>query len=187
MPQEYEAITAVLNAAVHGEAGAVEQLWRLVYSELKQIARSQIAAEAPGRTLQPTALLHEAFFRLFGKDDVEWENRRHFFAAAAKAMRQIRIDDARRRNRLKRGGESRRVELGEEPPIFAQDPAEVLAVHEALAQLEKIDERQAQVVALRYFAGLTVEECAAALDISSRSVVNEWRLARAWLYRRLST
>ncbi len=150
------------------------------------MAHRQMAAEAAGHTLQPTALVHEAFFRLFGNGELQWSSRRHFFGAAGKAMRDIRVDDARRRNRLKRGGGERPGALAEEPPAFDADPSEVLGVHEALGKLEQKDPRKAEVVMLRYFAGLTVDECATALDVSSRTVDKEWRFARTWLHRELA-
>ncbi len=179
-------ITQLLAAAGEGDEAAQRQLWAVIYDELRKLAQSQMAAEAAGHTLQPTALVHEAFFRLFGDAEAEWSSRKHFFGAAAKAMRQIRIDDARRRNRLKRGGGERPGVLADEPPVFDQDPTEVLAVHDALDRLEGEDSRKAEVVMLRYFAGLTEEEAASALGVSRRTVQIEWRLARAWLHRELS-
>ncbi len=179
-------VTELLAAVGRGEDSAQEALWAVVYDELRRVARGQMAGEASDLTLQPTALVHEAYFRLFDSQDVQWSSRRHFFAAAAKAMRRIRIDDARKRKRLKRGGAERPAHLAEEPPLFDQDPVEVLAVDEAVDKLEQLDPRKARVVMLRYFAGLTVDETADALDVSPRTVDNEWRLARAWLHRELS-
>lgn len=179
-------ITQLLAAAGEGDEAAQRQLWSAIYDELRRLAQSQMAAEAAGHTLQPTALVHEAFFRLFGDENAEWSSRRHFFGAAARAMRQIRIDDARRRNRLKRGGGEYLRALADEPPVFDQDPTEVLAVHDVLDQLEQEDSRKAEVVMLRYFAALTEEETASALGVSRRTVQIEWRLARAWLHRELS-
>lgn len=179
-------VTQLLVAASGGDAAAQKQLWSTIYNELRGIARQQMVGEAAGHTLQPTALVHEAFFRLFRGHDVHFENRRHFFGAAAKAMRRIRIDDARKRKRLKRGGGKEPAALDAEPAIFDSDPAEVLAVHEALDKLEAEDPRKAEVVMLRYFAGLTEEETASALDLTRRTVQTEWRLARAWLHRELS-
>lgn len=198
-------VTELLAAAGRGDGGAHERLWALVYDELHRVARRQMADEAPGHTLQTTALVNEAYLRLIGDVDVQWANRRHFFAAAAKAMRRIRIDDARRRGRLKRGGpqpgneasrqqgnkvdasaaRAKRVPL-DEAVVFDDDPAEVLAVDEALSKLEQKDPRKAEIVQLRYFAGLTVDETADALGISPRTVDREWVFARAWLKRNLS-
>ena len=179
-------ITQLLAAANQGDSSAVRQLWSVIYDELRRIARRQVADEAPAHAREPTTLVHEAYFRLMGGDGVEWSDRKHFFGAAARAMRQIRVDDARRRNRLKRGGGQRPGALIDDPPALDEDPAEVLAVHEALDKLEREDPRKAEVVTLRYFAGLTVEECASALDVSPRTVDNEWRFARIWLHRELS-
>ncbi len=181
-----ESITQLLGAIEEGDASAREQLWSAVYSELRALAQHQMAAERPGHTLQPTALVHEVFIRLFGDRDTHWANRRHFFVAAAQGMRQICIDDARKRKRLKRGGGWQRANVEENPPIFEQDPAEVLAIDEALEGLRKIDARKTEVVMLRYFAGLTIDETAAVLGISPRSVDVTWRVAKAWLHRELS-
>ena len=180
-------ITQLLADAGRGDSAAVEQLWSVIYDELRRIARHQVAREAPAHARQPTTLVHEAYFRLIGGDDVHWSDRRHFFGAAAKAMRDIRVDDARRRNRLKRGGGERPGALIDDPPAFDKNPTEVLAVNEALDKLEQQDPRKAEVAMLRYFAGLTVEECAAALGVSARTVDTEWRFARVWLHRERST
>jgi RNA polymerase sigma factor (TIGR02999 family) len=179
-------ITQILDAVAQNEDGASEYLWKLVYGELRAIAAAQMAREAPGRTLQPTALVHEAYFRLFGKNGTAYNNRAHFFASAARVMRHIRVDDARKRNRVKRGGGNKPGELLEEPAVFDQDPLEVIEIHEILDRLEKVDQLKAQLVMLRYFAGLNTDECAAALGVSRRTVTNQWQLARAWLYRELS-
>jgi RNA polymerase sigma factor (TIGR02999 family) len=176
----------LLTAVGQGDAAARSKLWRLVYDELRHVAQRQLAREAPGRTLQPTSLVHEVFLRLTAGEAVQFENRRHFFGAAARAMRQIRIDDARRRRRVKRGGGKRPGVVDQEPAVFDQDPAQVLAVDEALKRLEQMDPRKAEIVTLRYFAGLTEQETAAALDLSRRTVQMEWRLAKAWLHRELS-
>ena len=198
-------LTRLLAAAGRGDASAHHKLWVLVYDELHRLAQHQVAKETPGRTRQPTSLVHEAYLRLTAGQNIEWANRRHFFAAAAKAMRHIRIDDARKRNSLKRGGGRQSQPLDEDliphpqrgrgtpapaagwgTPVSEQDPAELLAVDEALGKLEQTDPRKAEVVMLRYFAGLTVDETASALDVSPRTVDNEWRYARAWLHRQLS-
>lgn len=181
-----QSVTRLLTAIGQGDEAARSKLWRLVYDELHHVARRQLAREAPGRTLQPTSLVHEVFLRLTAGGAVQFENRRHFFGAAARAMRQIRIDDARRRGRVKRGGGKRPGVVDQEPAVFDQDPAQVLAVDEALKRLEQMDPRKAEVVTLRYFTGLTEEETAAALDLSRRTVQMEWRLAKAWLHRELS-
>ncbi len=176
----------LLAAANDGDESARKQLWSAIYDELRELARKMTAGEPRGRTLQPTALVHEAFFRLFGQDKGDWSSRRHFFGAAARAMRQIRIDDARKRNRLKRGGNNKREGLVGAQVLYDQDPAETLAIGEALDGLEAENPRQAEVVMLRYFAGLTESETAGALGVSRRTVQNDWRLARAWLHRELN-
>jgi RNA polymerase sigma factor (TIGR02999 family) len=179
-------VTELLAAVSDGEASAQSRLWSLIYDELHAVAQRQMASEPPGRTLQPTSLVHEAYLRLFGDQHVHWANRRHFFAAAAQAMRRIRIDEARRRTRRKRSGGRQQVPVDDAAVAFDQDPIEVLAVDEALVRLQRADPRQAEVVLLRYFAGLTVEETANALDVSPKTVNNDWRFARAWLHRELS-
>jgi len=158
----------------------------MIYDELRGLAQRQMAAEAPGRTLQPTALVHEAYLRLIaGNEKAQWANRRHFFAAAAKAMRRIRIDDARKRNRLKRGGGENPRSLQDAPGVFDQDPVEVLAVDEALIKLARTNPRTAEVVNLRYFVGLTGDETAGTMGLSARTVDREWEFARVWLHREL--
>ncbi len=179
-------ITELLAAVGRGDGAAREKLWALIYEELHRLAHCELGGHNPLRNPHPTSLVHEAYFRLTANEPVEWANRRHFFAAAAKAMRCIRIDDVRKRNRLKRGGGRQPAPLGEAPPGLNQDPAELLAVDEALNKLEEKDPRKAEIVMFRYFAGLTRDETAAALEVSPRTVDNEWRLARAWLYRELS-
>ncbi len=179
-------VTQLLVAAGRGDAAAADRLWSAVYDELRRVARCQLAREGPGCTLDSTSLVHEAFLRLTGDEPIEWANRRHFFGAAARAMRRIRVDDARKRGRFKRGGGQQPELSNEEPPVFDDDPVEVLAVDEALQNLEHTAPRQAEVVMLRYFAGLSVDETAGALDVSPRTVDYEWRFARAWLHRELS-
>jgi RNA polymerase sigma factor (TIGR02999 family) len=179
-------VTQLLATVSGGDAGSQDRLWSLIYDELRLLAQQQMAAEAPGHTLQPTALVHEAYFRLFGENPVQWSNRGHFFTAAAEALRRIRIDDARRRGRFKRGGGQRPASITEEPAVFDQDPVEVIAVGEALEELKQTAPRQAEVVKLRYFTGLTGDECAAVLEIAPRTVDKDWALARAWLHRKLT-
>jgi RNA polymerase sigma factor (TIGR02999 family) len=186
MPSPDPPLTQLLADAAAGDEAAHERLWSAVYEELHRLASQQMAAEAGARTLQATALVHEAYLRLTRGSDADWACRQHFFAAAAKAMRRIRVDDARRRNRLKRGGGKQRESLGDGPVFFADDPAEVLAVDEVLAKLEQLDHVTAEVVKLRYFAGLTVDETAEALNLGARTVDKKWRMARAWLYRALT-
>jgi len=191
-----QSITQLLSAAGRGDEGARERLWAIVYDELHRIAIGQAKHEAPGRTLQPTALVNEAYLRLLGDSGGGWADRRHFFAAAAKIMRRIRIDDARKRKRLKRGGARRPVSLdaaSETGLALADlvlwdddDPAETLALDEALSRLEQIDPRKAEVVMLRFYTGLTRDQIAEMLKIAPRTVDKDWHFARAWLHRELN-
>lgn len=180
-------VTQLLSAASHGDHAASEALWKSVYVELRRLAASQLAAEVPGHTLQPTVLVHEVFLKLVNVQNGAFENRRYFFAAAARAMRCIRIDDARRRKRQKRGGGGSAGPLEHDPPVFDDDPDLVLAVDEALARLRAIDPRKVEVVELRYFAGLSVDETAVAMGVSPRTVDMHWRFARAWLHKELGS
>ncbi len=176
--------TALLQAAQAGDTAAAAALLPLLYDELRKLARARVARLPPGQTLQPTALVHEAYLRLVGKQDLRLEGRRHFFFAAARAMRDILVEQARRKAGPRRGGDRRRAELGEvavEPP-----PDDVLAVHEALAELEKADPVKAQIVNLRYFAGMTEPEAAAVLGVSERTLQRQWRFIRAWLRKHLA-
>ncbi len=179
-------VTQLLAAVRRGDDHAHERLWSAIYNELRSIARHQMAGDAPNLTLQPTALVHEAYLRLIGSNLPPFHNRNLFFAAAAKTMRQIRVDYARKRSSLKRGGGKRPSSLDEEMAVFDENPSEVLAINEALDRLEKADPRKAELVTLRYFAGLNLAECATALGIARRTVDKQWRLARAWLHRELS-
>jgi len=168
------------------DGGPTDELIPLVYAELRVLARAWMAREPKGHTLPPTALVHEAYLRLVTDPNMKWDNRRHFFGAAAEAMRRILIERARRVSRQKRGGDHTRVELDEElAPGDEPKVDEVLAVHGALDDLEAIDPQMAQVVKLRYFGGLTVEETAQALGESPRSINRSWTAARAWLKRRM--
>jgi RNA polymerase sigma factor (TIGR02999 family) len=174
-------VTHILSAVEQGDPHAAEQLLPLVYDELRKLAASQMACEKPGQTLDATGLVHEAYLRLVGGQ--QFENRRHFFAAAAEAMRRILIDHARARATVKRGGDQRRVELGGLPAN--QPDVDLLALDDALTELEKHDESAAKLVKLRYFAGLSHQEAAAALGITRRAADRLWALARAWLYQQL--
>lgn len=180
------AVTQMLRAAGAGDAQAAAELLPLVYSELHKLAEARMAKTPPGNTLQPTALVHEAYLRLVGSEDPGWTSRGHFFAAAAQAMRQILVDQARRKASRKHGGDRQRVDLGRAEP-FIEPPAEdLLALDEALKRLEEADPRKGKIVMLRYFAGLTNEETAAALDISVPTVERDWRFIRTFLYTLLS-
>ncbi|UCC30910.1 MAG: sigma-70 family RNA polymerase sigma factor [Phycisphaerales bacterium] len=179
-------VTQMLRAASDGDPQAAADLLPLVYSELRKLARARMAKTPPGNTLQPTALVHEAYLRLIGRDNPSWNSRGHFFAAAAQAMRQILVEQARRKFTLKRGGNRKRIPLDEVDPAIEPPPEDVLALNEGLTHLEKVDPRKGQIVMLRYFAGLTTEETAAALSVSAPTVEREWRFARAFLYTLLA-
>ena len=179
-------VTRILSAIEQGEAHAADQLLPLVYDELRRLAARKLAQEKPGHTLQPTALVHEAYLRLVDTDEAhQWDSRRHFFAAAAEAMRRILIESARRKKSLRQGGEQVRVELDEAHASSDRPGEDVLAVNEALEQLAQIDAQAAELVKLRFFAGLSIEEAAAGLGIPARTAYRTWSFARAWLYRRL--
>lgn len=179
-------VTLLLTEAVRGDPTAARELLPLVYDELRKLAHARMARERPGQTLQPTALVHEVYLRLVGGGEQSWANRAHFFAAAAEAMRRILIERARRVGRHKRGGGWRRVTLIEGLSSFDPPPAELIALDEALDRLESHDSTMAEVAKLRYFAGLTLEETALALDCSSRTVRRLWTAARVWLHRELT-
>lgn len=176
---------AVLQEARQGNLQAANELLSLLYDELRKLAAQKLAREAPGQTLQATDLVHEAWLRLGGDEQPEWKNRAHFFAAAAEAMRRILVDRARRRQALRRGGQPERVDLDAIEVALPADDVQVLAIHEALDALEKHDPAKAQVVKLRYFAGLTIQETAKALDIAPMTAKRHWAYARAWLYREI--
>jgi RNA polymerase sigma factor (TIGR02999 family) len=174
-------ITRILDAIEQGEPGAADQLLPLVYDELRRLAASQLAREAPGQTLDATALVHEAYLRLVGGEaPLSFTGRGHFFAAASQAMRRILVDIARRKRRLRHGGGRQRVELDESIPAASADE-DLLALDEALEKLAAQDPQAASVVQLRYFAGLSVEEAAEALGISRAGAYRHWTFARAWL------
>ena len=180
-------VTVILQKMARGEPDAGAQLLSLVYDELRRLAAAKMAREAAGHTLQPTALVHEAWLRLGGDDPRPWPNRSYFFAAAAEAMRRILVDSARRRQAVRHGGGQERVNV-DDPGVNISAPAadtELLAVHEALDRLAAHDARKAEVVKLRYFTGLTLEEIARALDISEPTAKRDWAYARAWLFQEI--
>ena len=177
-------VTELLRAAQAGDAGAAENLLAVVYEQLQQVARARMALLPPGQTLQPTALVHEAYLRLIDKTDVAWESRRHFFFAAARAMRDILVEQARRKAGPARGGR-RRQELDEACAVVEPPAENVLAVHEALEELEKQDPLKAKIVLLRYFSGMTMAETAEVLGLAERTLDRQWRYIRVWLLKRL--
>jgi RNA polymerase sigma factor (TIGR02999 family) len=180
-------VTRILSAIEQGDAHAAEQLLPLVYDELRQLAAARLAQEKPGQTLQATALVHEAYLRLVDVEQAQhWDSRGHFFAAAAEAMRRILVEQARARATHKRGGQRRRLDL-DQLSLAEEDRApELLALDEALGELEGHDPQAAGLVKLRYFAGLTHQQAAEALGIGRRAADRLWALARAWLYQRLA-
>jgi RNA polymerase sigma factor (TIGR02999 family) len=176
-------ITLVLDAISRGESQASEELLPLVYEELRRLAGQRMAREAAGQTLQPTALVHEAWLLLVGNEAQSWQSRAHFFGAAANAMRRILIDNARRKARIKRGGGQMRVDLDEVDLAAPDQNDEVLQIHAALTQLEQEDPEQAKIVELKFFGGLTNKEVAECLGIGERSVYRQWFCAKARLLR----
>jgi RNA polymerase sigma factor (TIGR02999 family) len=178
-------VTRILESIEHGDPKAADELLPLVYGELRKLAASKMARESPNQTLQPTALVHEAWQRLVGKDNPQFANRAHFFSAAAEAMRRILIDNARRKRALRHGGGQQRVEMEGLDVAAPCDDDELLAVNEALDKLTAIHPVQAEVVKLRYFVGMTNVEAAQALGLSERTVKNYWTHARAWLFREI--
>jgi RNA polymerase sigma factor (TIGR02999 family) len=180
-------VTHILSAIERGDPHAAEQLLPLVYDELRSLAAQKLAQEKPGQTLQATALVHEAYLRLVDTERVQqWDSRGHFFAAAAEAMRRILVDNARRRQAQKRGGGSERIDLPDLVEPAVEDRVDLVALDDALKQLEEQQPQKAQVVKLRFFAGCTLEETAQILRISRATAQRHWAYARAWLYGRLN-
>ncbi len=179
-------VTRILGAIEQGETQATDELLPLVYEELKRLATHRLTQESPGQTLQATALVHEAYLRLLGPEVQTWQNRAHFFGAAAEAMRRILVDNARRKQRLKHGGDQQRVNLCDADLAVDGSAEDMLALDEALSKLAEMDKVKAELVKLRYFAGLTVEQAAQALGFSETTAKEHWRFARAWLYRQLT-
>jgi RNA polymerase sigma-70 factor, ECF subfamily len=179
-------VTVLLAQVRAGNQQAAEQLIPLIYNELRRIAGAYLRRERPGQTLQATALVHEAYLRLANGQEGPWQNRAHFFAIAANTMRRILVDHARRRLASKRGGGARKVELDDSVLIGKDKLEDVIAVDEALKRLEKLDPRLSQLVELRYFTGLDVEDAAEAMGISTMKLKREWRSAKAWLNQELT-
>jgi RNA polymerase sigma factor (TIGR02999 family) len=178
--------TRILQALERGDPHAAEELLPLVYDELRQLAARQLAWENPGQTLDGTALVHEAYLRLIGSNpDQHWNGRGHFFAAAAEAMRRILVENARRKSRLRHGGDRKRLPMDRAQLADQATDDRILAVHEALGDLAKEDATAAEVVKLRYFVGLSIEQTADALGISVSTANRTWRFARAWLKEQL--
>lgn len=176
-------VTKIIRAIAEGRAEATDDLLPAVYRELRQMAAARLAREAGGHTLQPTALVHEAYMRLIGPSEQSWENRAHFFGAAAEAMRRILIDHARGKKRLKRGGAAYRVTLDDVEDQRDNSSEELLALDEALSDLELLDPEKAQLVKLKFFGGMTTPEAAKVLGLSQRTAERHWAYARVWLHR----
>ncbi len=184
-----QTVTRLLKLAAAGESAASEELFPLVYDQLRGLASRYFRDQAAGHTLQPTALVHEAYMKLVGPTDIQWESRRQFLALASKAMRSILVDHARRKNRAKRGGGWQRVSIDVAEafrPAGAVGVLDMLALDEALNKLAELDKRQEQLVELRFFGGLKAEQAADVLGISTTTATDEWRVARAWLQRFLT-
>ncbi len=180
-------ITKLLHDLRNGDGGSVNELLPIVYDELRRLANTFLSRERADHTLQPTALVHEVYLKLVvGQSEIDWQNRAHFFGISARLMREILIDHARGKNRQKRGGEFlTQIEFDDAVSFNKSQPLDVLAVDEAMKKLENLDERQAKIVELRFFGGLTVDETAEVLDISPATVKREWSTAKLFLYRTL--
>ena len=179
-------VTRILNAISRGDAKALDRLLPVVYEELRLLAARKLSHELPGQTLQATALVHEAYLRLVGNEPQSWESRAHFFGAAAEAMRRILVENARRKRRIKRGGDRHRIELGEAVLSVGEAPDDLIALDEALAKLAAEDRQAFDLVRLRYFAGLTLQQAAELLGMPRRTADRNWAYARAWLYQEMS-
>ena len=179
-------ITKMVNDLAGGNRPAAEQLFGLLYDAFRGLAARYLKAERVGHTLSPTALVHEAYLKLVDQSRVNWQGRTHFFAVGAQVMRRILVDHARGKGRVKRGGGRIRIQLDEGLALSPQRDEDILAVDEALAKLAKVDPRQAAIVELRFFGGLSVAEVAEVLGLSKRTIEGEWTVARAWLRRELS-
>jgi RNA polymerase sigma factor (TIGR02999 family) len=186
MSSQPPGITLLLRSWQQGEQGALDRLTPVVYAELHRLAARVMTREDPANTLQPTALVNEAWLRLAGVEDVRWQDRAHFFALAAQIMRRILVDAARARGAGKRGGRAVRFSLDDSIDACPEADQQLVALDDALTALAQFDPRKAQVVEMRFFAGLSVEETAAVLKITGRSVVRDWKLARAWILRELA-
>lgn len=180
-------LTRILLAIEKGDPVAADELLPLVYYELRKLAAHKMANEAPGQTLQPTALVHEAYLRLVGNEDKKWAGRAHFFAAAAEAMRRILIDNARRKRAQRHGGGQQRIDVQDVEISADSDDEQLLSIHEALDKLAVKDKVKAELVKLRYFVGMTIEEAAQILGISEPTAKRYWTYARAWLYEEINS
>lgn len=178
-------LTQTITAARSGNAHAAAELLPLLYDELRSLGQALMRRQPAGHTLQATALVHEAYAKVVGSADPGWDGRAHFFGAAAQAMREILVDQARRRGALKRGGDQNRQALSDDLPVLQSPVEDILALDEVLKKLEALDPRKGQIVMLRFFAGLTMQEIADAIETSKSSIERDWRYIRAWLYKEL--
>lgn len=183
--QNQKVITQMLHKAQAGNRDALDELFPIIYRELRQIASRQLAGERAGHTLQPTALVHEAYMRLIDQHSVDWQNRAHFFSIAAETMRRILVNHAIQRNAQKRGAGATRIELDEAINYYDQRELDLVVLDDALKNLEEFDPTQAKIVELRFFGGLTVEETAQVLGVSESTIKREWRMAKSWLKTKL--
>ena len=186
IPVPADSPTALLLAWGRGDQAAFDELVPLVHEELRRIARRHMGHERPGHTLQATALVNEAFLRLIDVKRIQWQNRAHFFAMASRAMRRILVDSARAKHYQKRGGGAQKVSLDEALVVTNEPGQDLVALDDALTALAQVDARKSQVIEMRFFGGLSVEETAEALHVSSDTVMRDWRLAKVWLLRELS-
>jgi RNA polymerase sigma factor (TIGR02999 family) len=180
-------VTRILQSMESGDPRAAEELLPLVYEELRKLAVAKMANETPNQTLQPTALVHEAWLRLAGNENVKWNGRAHFFGAAAEAMRRILIDNARRKQAMRHGGGQQRVDVEDLEIAAPMKEDELLAINAALEEFATVDKQKAELVKLRYFVGLTIEECAQILGVSVPTATRWWSYARAWLYQKVQS
>ena len=178
-------ITQRLVAWSNGDPEALEGLMQLVYNELRRLANHYLRSERSNHTLQPTALVHEAYLRLTGQNQVHWQNRAHFFGVAAQMMRRVLVDHARANCRVKRGGAAYKLSFDDAIDLFQSQDEQIVELDEALTRLRQIDSRKGEVVELRYFGGMSVEETAEILGISCNTVIRDWNMAKAWLYQEL--
>ena len=178
-------VTRLLHAWSEGDRDSGERLTPLIYEELRRLARGLISRERKDHTLQPTALVHEAFMKLVEMDGIRWQDRAHFFAIASRSMRQILVDHARRHRSQKRGGSTPAVSLEQVGELATDRPLDLVALDDALHALAKVDPEKASIVELRYFGGLSIEEVAEVLDTSRTTIIRRWRMAKAWLHREL--
>ncbi len=186
MNKEDPDVEGLLDQIANGDESAAEELMPLVYDRLRLLAKKLLGQESPAHTLQPTALVNEAYLRMVGQKQVDWQGKTHFFAIGAKMMRRILVDHARRKLSQKRGGGIRRIELEDDLCVSNRNNEDILAIEEALEKLKELDPRQEQIVELRFYGGLTVAEVAEALGVSKRTVESDWTMLRAWLRRELS-